>query len=101
MPAVAKNFSPLKGLIVLITAASVEQTGLVVGRTYQFSSVGGVALVRWDTDAAVASDSNFDFAVPPGQLVYAVARSTMLNIIELDTSSSATAACAIAEVHPY
>ena len=96
-----KNFSALKGLIVLLGATTVEQTGLTVGRTYQFTVVGGVALVRWDTSAAVASDGNFDFAVVPGQVVYAVARDTMVNIIELDSSSSATAAVAIAEVHPY
>jgi len=97
----ANNFKALGGFIVLLGAASIEQTGLTVGRTYQLTVVGGVALVRWDTDAAVASDGNFDFAVVPGQIVEVVARSTMLNIIELDASSTATAAVAISEVGPY
>ena len=95
------NFKALGGLIVLLGATTVEQTGLVVGRTYQFTVVGGVALVRLDTDAAVASDGNYDFAVVPGEVVYAVARTTFCNIIELDSSSTATAAVSIAEVDPY
>ena len=99
--AVGINFKALGGLIVLLSNVAVEQTGLVIGRTYQFTVVGGVALVRLDTTAAAASDGSFDFAVVPGQIVYAVARTTFCNIIELDTSSSATAALTIAEVDPY
>jgi hypothetical protein len=98
---IGRNFVALAGKLVLLGAVSVEQTGFIKGRTYAFVAVGGTALVRWDTTAATIADGGFDFAVPPGETVYAVARDTLVNIIEAEAGSTATAAVLIGEVGPY
>lgn len=97
-PSNSGKYAALGGQVILITAASVEQTGFVKGRTYEFAAIGGMALVRNDTSAAAASDGGFDFAVPDGAVVRFVARDTIFNVIEADASSTATAVLAISEV---
>ncbi len=80
------------GKLVLITAASVEQTGFVAGRTYEAVAIDGGALVKIGTDAATIADGGFDFAVPKnGGPVRFVAQSTLYNVIESDGASVATA----------
>jgi len=94
------TYEPLGGFVVLITAASVEQTALEAGETYDFVAVGGTALCRWDTTAAAAADGSFTFAVPPGTVVLVKnpANNTLLNVIEAETGSTATAALLISKV---
>lgn len=88
------------GDIVLLGAATVEQTGLVAGRTYEFVVVGGLALFRWGADDASIADGGFDFAVPEGAVVRSVCPDgdTAINVIEGDGSSTATAAVFISLV---
>jgi hypothetical protein len=71
----SNKYVALGGQVILLGAASVEQSGFVAGRTYEFTVIGGCALVRNDTTAAVASDGGFDFAVPEGAVIRHVARS--------------------------
>lgn len=86
------------GKLVLVTAASVEQTGFIVGRTYEAVSNGGAAAVKIGTDAATIADGGFDFVVPLGGTVRFVAQDTLYNIIELDADSATAATLGISEV---
>jgi len=97
-----KTYKALQGLHVLITAASVEQTGLTPGALYEFTAVGGTALCRWDTTAAVMGDAGFTFAVSPGESVRArcPVGNTLLNVIEGSADSATNAALCISEIVP-
>ena len=96
------KYRPLKGKIVAITAASVEQTALVGGVTYEFTAFGGVALCRWDTTAATIADDGFTFAVAPGSPVRIQNPdgNTLLNVIEGSADSGGAAVLTICEVMP-
>ena len=98
----SEEYEALGGLVVLITASSVEQTGLIAGAIYELSAIGGIALCRWDTTAAAASDGGFTFAVADGETkrVRNPDSNTLLNVIEADASSSATAVLVISRVLP-
>ncbi len=88
-------------LLILITAASVEQTGFIAGRTYEAVAIDGGALVKYGTDAATIADGGFDFAVPkngPPMRFVMPAGVTLLNVIESDAGSVATAVLLISEV---
>jgi hypothetical protein len=89
------------GLLVLITAATVEQTGLVAGNTYEFVAIDGGALVKWGAADATIADGGFDSAVPKnGGPFRAVvpAGITAINVIESDAGSVATAALLVSKV---
>ena len=88
------------GLVVLLGAATVEQTGMVAGQVYEFTSTGGTAICRWGADDASAADGGFDFAVPPGAVVRAICPSgdSAINIIEAEAGSTATAVVTITKV---
>jgi hypothetical protein len=93
------------GLLVLVGAATVEQTGMKPGRTYEFvmSDTNGVtALCRWGADDASIADGGFDFAVPSGAVVRAVCPTgdSAINVIEAEAGATATAALLISEVSP-
>ncbi len=92
------NFVLEGGIKVLITAASVEIATLVVGTLYVVTAIGGPALLRQSTDAAVSSNANFDVCIPDGGMARFRAIDTILNVIEADVTSSATAAIYIAEI---
>ena len=87
------------GLLILIGAATVEQTGMLPGETYAFLATDP-AVCRWGADDASAADGGFDFLVPPGILVFAVCPSgdTAINVIELSAASAATAAMGVSRV---
>lgn len=87
------------GLLVLLGAATVEQTGMVAGRVYEFAAQGGGALVRWGAGDATIADGGFDFLVPGGGVVRSTcpAGVTAVNIIESDAGSIATAVVCISE----
>jgi hypothetical protein len=90
----------LGGINVLITAASVEQTGLVPGAVYEFYAEGGSACCRWDTTAATSADGGFTFMIGSGRTkrVQCPAGNTLLNVIEGSTASAATAVLLINRV---
>jgi hypothetical protein len=98
-----EEYVPLGGGVVAIGAASVEQTGLTAGATYEFTATGGTALCRWDTTAAAASDGGFTFAVVPGTVVRCKnpLGNTLLNVIEAEAGSTATATLTYAQVRPF
>jgi hypothetical protein len=91
------------GKLVLLGAATVEQTGLIAGNTYEFTAVGGTALLRWGADDATIADGGFDFALSPGNTIKAVcpAGDSAINIIEAEAGTTATAAVLIAQVQGY
>jgi len=93
-------FAALGGLHILITAASVEQTGLKPGVLYEFTAVGGHALCRWDTTAAAGADAGFTFAVSPGSplRVRCPTANTLLNVIEASADSAAAATLILSEI---
>ena len=97
-----ESYEPLGGINVLITAASVEQTGLEPGALYEFTAIGGMACCRWDTTAATAADGGFTFCVVPGESkrVRNPSPNTLLNVIESDAGSIATATLLITRVDP-
>lgn len=102
-PSNSGQYKRAGGLLVLLGAATVEQTGMVAGRTYEFVTAGDsgdTALVRWGADDASIADGGFDFAVPVGAVIRSVcpAGVTAVNIIEAEAGTSATAAVLIAEV---
>lgn len=78
---------------VVFSDVTAEQTGMIPGRLYRFTAIGGQALVRWGADDATAADGGYDFAVVPGDAV--VTRcpegTTAFNVIESDAGSIATA----------
>lgn len=94
------TYEALGGKVILIGAASVEETGLEPGATYDFVATGGTALCRWDTTAAAAADGSFTFACPPGAVVRVrnPANNTLLNVIEAEAGSTATAVLAVCKV---
>lgn len=94
------KYEALGGIHILITAASVEQTGLVEGAVYEFVAFGGSALCRWDTSDAVAGDGGFTFCVPEGvkMRVQNPAGNTLLNVIEGSADSSTNASLCISRV---
>lgn len=94
------TYEPLGGVSVVISDASVEQTGLEPGASYDFVATGGTALCRWDTTAATAADGGYTFAVPPGTVVRVrnPADNTLLNVIEAEAGSTATAILTFAKV---
>ena len=98
-PSTSASYRQGGGLLVLLGAATVEQTGLVIGRTYEFVAIDGGALCRWGADDAAIADGGFDFAVPKnGGPVRSVATAVAINIIESDAASIATAVVLISEV---
>ncbi len=109
MPSPSKSASYIAdgGLLVLLGAATVEQTGMVAGRTYEFvvssagtAGAGSAALCRWGAADASIADGGFDFAVPSGSGVRSVcpAGITAINIIEAEGGTVATAVVLISEV---
>ena len=95
------------GMIIALGATTVEQTGFIAGRTYEFTvscagtaGAGSTALVKWGGDNATIADAGFDFAVPQGTLVRAVcpASTTACNVIEAEAGTVATATVVVAEV---
>jgi hypothetical protein len=99
-PSKSGSYKASGGLLVALGASTVEQTGIVAGRTYEFQSTGGSALVRWGAADAVTADGGFDFAVCRNNPIRAVAPAgvTAVNIIEAEASSAATAVVLISEV---
>jgi hypothetical protein len=73
-----------------ITASSVENTTLIVGRVYRVTAMGGNALIEDSTDAA--STSNYAFAVANGDSILWKCNSAIINVIENDTTSDGAAA---------
>ncbi len=90
------------GKLVLITAATVEQTGLTAGRTYEFVA-SWPCVCRWGADDASIADGGFDFAIPAGGTVRAICPSgdSAINVIEASSESNAAATLLISEVGPY
>jgi len=99
----SEEYQAIGGFVVLLGATSVEQTGLEAGRVYEFSVTGGTALCRWDTTAAAASDGSFTFAVVPNTYlrVKCPIANTLLNVIEAETGSTATAVLTLVPVAAY
>jgi len=86
------------GLLVLIGAATVEQTGLLPGETYVFLA-SDPCLCRWGAGDASIADGGFGFAVGPNPVVVVCPTGvTAVNVIELSAASAATAALAISRV---
>ena len=95
------------GKHILITATTVEQTGFIAGRTYEFTvwstgtaGAGNGALCKWGGDNATIADGGFDFAVPQGGVIRAVcpAGITALNVIEPSSGTVEPAVLMIAEI---
>ena len=93
------TYKPDAGLEVLVTATTVEETGVNAGELYEFVSTDP-CLVRWGTDDASAADAGFDFCVPANFPIRARVPNgiTAVNIIEASTASAATAACFLSQV---
>lgn len=85
---------------VVFSDVTAEQTGMIPGRLYCFTCIGGQALVRWGADDATAADGGYDFAVTPGAMVFTrcPAGTTAFNVIESDAGSIATATLIAAAV---
>jgi len=98
-----EEYQALGGFVVLLGAVSVEQTGLEAGRVYEFTVTGGTALCRWDTTAAAATDGSFTFSVVPNTniRVKCPIGNTLLNVIEAETGSTATAVLTLVPVDLY
>jgi hypothetical protein len=94
-------YEALGGNHVLIDIA-VEVTGLVPGAVYEFDAIGGGAVCRWDTTSAAATDGAFTFAVTPGssKRVKNPLGNTLLNVIQANSDSTATASLLITRVLP-
>ena len=97
-----ESYEALGGLVLLLDNAATEQAGLLPGALYEFYCFGGTALCRWDTTAAASADAGFTFFVGEGETkrVRNPTGNTLLNIIELDTSSEATATLILTRVLP-
>lgn len=89
------------GIKVAVGATTVEITSLKPGRLYRFThSAGGDAaatqspgcVCRFSASDAASSNGNFDFAVAAGESVLVRAIGSVLNVIEMDATSAATAA---------
>ena len=89
------------GLVILLGASTVEQTGLTAGETYEFTATGGTALVRWGADDASIADAGFDFAVPASCVVRARVPTgdSAVNIIEAEAGSTGTAIVTMARLN--
>lgn len=93
------QFDEDEGKVILITDTTVEQAGFVIGRDYYFVARGGLALCRWGTDAASSADDGFDFAVSASSVTLVVrATQVALNVIEAESSSTATAVLAVGRI---
>ena len=90
------------GLLILLGATTVEQTGLLPGHEYDFVATGGTALCRWGAGDASIADAGFDFSVPPGAVVRARCPTgvTAINVIEAEAGSTATAVLTVGRVAP-
>lgn len=95
-------YDPLGGIHILITAASVEQTGLVGGAYYEFVAHGAAAACRWDTTAAAMADAGFTFVIAEGEskIVKNPAGNTLINVIEAGADASTNAALTMTRVFP-
>lgn len=96
-------YKPLGGFIILVSDSAVEQTGLTPGAIYEFQAHGGTALCRWDTTDAAAADGSFTFTVVPGSgpvYVQCPVGNTLLNVIEANAGSAASATLTVQEVQP-
>lgn len=94
------DYSTDSGLVILIGATTVEQTGILPGETYEFLA-SDPCVCRWGADDASAADGGFDFVV--GHVISRVrcpAGVTAINVIELSAASAATAVLAISRVIP-
>lgn len=87
------------GLLILIGAATVEQTGMLPGQLYEFVATDP-CLCRWGADDASIADAGFDFAVPAGAVIRAFCPTgdTAINVIEASDASAATAVLLISKV---
>jgi len=85
------------GITVLITATTVEQTGMLPGRWYRFAACDGSAAVEWGADNATVADAGYAFAVPRGAIIDQQCPTgiTAINVIEVNTASDAAAALCI------
>ena len=97
-----ESYAALGGLVILIGDASVEQTGLLPGATYEFHAVDASCVCRWDTTDAAPADGSFTFFVGEGETkrVRNPAGNTLLNVEEADAGSVATAVLLMARVNP-
>jgi hypothetical protein len=93
------DYVPEGGLLVALGAATVEQTGMLPGHTYEFVA-SAPALARWGADDASIADGGFDFTLPANTPVRSIcpAGDTAINIIEANADSSANATVTIARV---
>ncbi len=91
-----KGYTVDGGLIVLIGAATVEQTGFSAGQTYEFLA-SDPCLCRWGAGDATIADGGFDFACPAGSIIRAVCPSgdSAINVIEMTSASDGAATLAI------
>ncbi len=89
------------GLIILIGAATVEQTGMIGSQVYQFTA-SDPCLCRWGADDASIADGGFDFAIGAGETMEAVCPplDTAINVIELSSGSATAATLAISRIIP-
>ena len=86
------------GIKIAVSDTGVEISTLTVGTLYVASAVGADVLLHQDTTTAVSSNGNFDVCVTAGSMIRFRAIDTLLNVIEADATSAATAALYIAEV---
>lgn len=95
-----KDYVALAGKVVLIGAASVEQTGMLPGVEYEFVAIDGPCVCRWDTTDAAPADGSFTFAVVEGSPVRSTcpAGNTLLNVEEATSASVATAVLLISQI---
>ena len=105
------SFRSGSGIKVAVGGTTVEITSLLPGRTYRMThSAGGDAAVtqsagcvcRFSASDASSANGGFDFAIAAGESLLVRAppgnAGTVLNVIEMDATSAATAALYIQEV---
>lgn len=90
------------GLLILIGAATVEQTGFKPGQLYEFVATDP-CLCRWGAADAAIADAGFDFAVPAGAAIRAFcpAGDTALNVIEASSASAGSATLLVSRVKTH
>ncbi len=91
-------FVKLGGVAIAITAASVEQTGFIVGEYYRMTAAEDACVCRWGTTDAAPADGSFDFAIGANESVTVIALETALNVEEASSVSAATAALFVAKI---
>ncbi len=93
------NYATDGGLLVLITAASVEQTGLKAGEVYEFVA-SWPCVVRWGADDATIADGGFDFACPAGSVIRATCPygDAAVNVLEASAESNTDATLLISHL---